>query len=146
MNKIWAYIIAFFSVLVTSALGQVATVGNVNGSWYKKRKPSITPPNWVFPIVWTILYILIAIAFALELQVGDKHIIGLFVLNLILNMTWCFVFFELKQPAWALIVLLGVLATAIAIMWMTTIAFTKWLILPYVLWLIFAMILNFLSV
>jgi tryptophan-rich sensory protein len=56
-------LISAFSIILTSYIGSIFTRKNVNTKWYDCIKPIITPPNYVFPIVWTILYILLFFVF-----------------------------------------------------------------------------------
>ena len=111
MRTSFAYLIAFTCVIATSLLGSVFTNKTVNSKWYSCIKPTITPPSFIFPIVWTILYILIGIAFAKELQDANanKTTIILFTVNLLLNIVWCYFYFGQKKLSMALILLLAII-------------------------------------
>jgi translocator protein len=146
MNTILAYIISFTAVILTSFIGQLFTSKNVKSPWYLCIKTNITPPGYVFPIVWTILYILIALAFAKALITGETMIIVLFTINLVLNISWCYAFFYIKNPSLALIQILFVLLTAWAIVIITHNKMIRFLLIPYIAWLSFATILNVLSI
>jgi tryptophan-rich sensory protein len=146
MNTILAYIISFSAVILTSFIGQLFTSKNVKSPWYLCIKTNITPPGYVFPIVWTILYILIALAFATALITGETMIIVLFTINLVLNISWCYAFFYIKNPNLALIQILFVLLTACAIIIITHNKMIRFLLIPYIAWLSFATILNVLSI
>lgn len=155
MNTLLAYIVGFISVILVSLGGQYYTSKNVKTPWYDCIRLSITPPGFVFPIVWTILYIFIAISIArtllhIPLNVPlnsqlNMTIIGLFIFNLTLNVTWCYAFFYKKTLKLAFVnILLLVLSTA-AIIYLTNDKVTKYLLTPYLLWLSFASLLNLLA-
>jgi tryptophan-rich sensory protein len=118
--------------------------------WYQRLvKPAIMPPGWVFPIAWTILYALMGFALAVVLNArrarGKGVAIGLFVVQLALNLIWSPLFFGAHQVSQAFWVIVAMLVAAIA----TTFAFGRirsaaaWLLLPYLFWLGFASMLNF---
>lgn len=118
--------------------------------WYPSlKKPAWTPPDWLFGPVWGILYTLMAVAaWLVYLEIGlDRTAIGplqLYELQLLLNVTWSYVFFRKQNPKLALGVIL-LLLVAIAV---TALAFYQvsplagWLMLPYLLWVGFAALLN----
>jgi tryptophan-rich sensory protein len=126
---------------------------NVSSSWYLEIKPTITPPNWVFPIVWNILFFLISISLYLLITNAktkyDKRIILItFGINLFLNAFWSYLYFGIRNPPAALIELIPLIISSFA---MVTVAWkvnktAAWLLVPYSLWLGFAMILNYLTV
>lgn len=138
-----AVFIAVTLVLFTSLAGQYFTSRSVNSAWYECIKPSLTPPSVVFPIVWTVLYIMIAIAFSRALIADDYVSSMLLVVNLMLNVVWCYLFFATRRPLWAL--------PAIAMIWIS-IVILLWirqndnifaiLLIPYLLWITFATVLN----
>lgn len=139
-NIIWPfYLLSFGIVAVVAALGSLYT--KTDNPWYRCVKAGITPPNIVFPVVWTILYILIAIVLARELQIQNNLILSLFFTNLAFNVVWCYFYFTERNPILAFATILIVLATAFALIIMTK----NWLLIPYVCWLIFATILNGMS-
>lgn len=117
--------------------------------WYAAlNKPLFNPPNWVFGPVWTLLYILMGISFYLiwisKSKLKQKGI-KIFSIQLILNTSWSIVFFGFKNPELALI---NIIVLWIAI-FLTIKSFLKiskvsaYLLVPYLLWVSFAGILNF---
>lgn len=139
------------TALVTLVLGMIS--GWVAGSgfgnpWFDAlAKPSFMPPGWLFPVAWTILYLLIGFAFGLILQSEHplkQRAILLFVVQMALNYAWSPVFFALHQPIRALaIIVLMVIATALAAIDFRRIRpIAGWLLLPYLAWLLFASVLN----
>ncbi len=117
--------------------------------WYAGlNKPPFNPPNWVFGPVWTLLYILMGISFYLiwisKSKLKQKGI-KIFSIQLILNTSWSIVFFGFKNPELAFI---NIIVLWIAI-FLTIKSFFKiskvsaYLLVPYLLWVSFAGILNF---
>jgi tryptophan-rich sensory protein len=146
MHAALAIVIAITSVLATSLGGQYFTSRSVKSSWYDCIKPKITPPSIVFPIVWTTLYLLIAIAFARILIAGNAITIGLFAVNLTLNVIWCYLFFARKQPWAAVYAILALWVTILLIQWHSrSDRIVVALLFPYLLWVTFATLLNILS-
>ena len=72
----------------------------VEKKWYKDlKKSSLTPPSYVFGIVWPILYILLIIYFVLGLsQKGSERALIYFGAQMVLNLSWTYVFFTSQQP------------------------------------------------
>ena len=118
--------------------------------WYHSlNQPPIHPPDWVFAPVWSILYILMFLSLFLFLESetkGDKAVpLAIFVIQLLLNLSWSPVFFGFQNIEAALIIL--------AMLWIfvsgTVICFYKYsklsalLMLPYFLWTSFALYLNY---
>lgn len=141
-----AFLISTLAVITTSVIGSHYTRKAIPSKWFECIRSDKTPPPFVFPIVWTVLYILIAYAFGLALQNRDRTIIQLFVLNLIFNALWCFVYFYKKKSGIALIVICIILSSIIQIMRNSkNITITR-LMIPYLIWITFAMLLNYDSI
>lgn len=151
-KKVWTLLICFIIVAFVSYTGSFFTISETNSEWYNAVKSNLTPPNIVFPIVWTILYILIAFSmyFAwINTKKKDKKqknkLILAFAINLMFNILWSIIFFGMKHPLAGFLTLI--------IIWLSTILcmiFVKknsklsfWLLIPYLLWLSFAGILNY---
>jgi len=123
---------------------------NPNTDWYNSIKPSITPPDFVFGIVWTILFLLIwlSLYFACTNAKPKEKIKvrALFLTNLILNFLWSYIFFRLQNPLAAFVDLI-LLWISILIMMETLKKISKlsaWLLLHYFIWVSFAAVLNYL--
>jgi tryptophan-rich sensory protein len=141
-------------LLVYSALAVVlaAIIGSLFtkiDAWYEAVKPAIAPPNFVFPIVWTILFALLAVSLYLSLLNADKKerkiLIILFAINLVLNVLWSALFFSAQNPAIAfadLILLFISILLLIQLTWKVS-PLSSWLLLPYALWVSFAGLLNY---
>ncbi len=129
-------------------LGSLATRPKID-TWYQAlEKPFFTPPDWVFPVVWPILFLLMAIAIWLvwlkpesELRTAAFWAYGV---QLVLNITWSFLFFGLESPLTALmqinVLLIAIVATAL--IFYQVIRLAGVLMVPYILWVLFAMMLN----
>ncbi len=123
------------------------------GAWYAAlAKPDWTPPGWAFPVVWTTLYVLMGTAAWIVWRTSQKAAKGqgrraliLFVGQLLLNAAWTPVFFAARQilPALVLIAVLwgAILATTIAFRRVSGIA--ALLLVPYLVWVSIATVLNF---
>jgi tryptophan-rich sensory protein len=143
-----ALLLAFLVCFTAARLGSIATVPSLG--WYETlAKPAFTPPNWAFPVVWTILYTLMAVSLWRVVVASGGWIAGNralipFLLQLILNIAWSFAFFGYRSPAagFAVIALL-----LLAIGW-TILAFRQkdalaaWLLAPHLVWVAYAAILN----
>lgn len=120
------------------------------GPWYRElRKPSWNPPDWIFAPAWTVILALAAWAGVLAwMQAADRTtqlcIIGLFGCNIALHMLWTPLFFNLKRPDWALIeiVFLWLSIVALIVYLAPLSAAAGWLLLPYLVWVTFAGFLN----
>jgi len=144
---------ALFTVPLVLLLGIVSSRVSDSGysnPWFAALvKPAAMPPGWLFPLAWTLLYVLLGLALALILHArgarGRVLAVGLFVLQLLLNYAWSPLFFALHEVRAALIVIVAMLVTAAA----ATMLFARirkaaaLLMLPYLAWLLFALWLNF---
>ncbi len=116
------------------------------GAWYQSlRRPSWTPPNWVFPVVWTILYIAIGISGWLVWQAGAPGVaMALWLLQLILNGAWSWLFFGRHRMDLAFIdiclLLAAIVAYIIAASMVSPLA--ALLLVPYAAWVATAAALN----
>lgn len=136
--------------LVVGALSGFATQSSVD-TWYSTLvKPSFNPPNWIFAPVWTLLYILMGIAAGMVWGYGYYHkwvktALYFFGFQLLFNASWSIVFFGLQLPLAALFVLIFLLILiAMTIRRFYIVNRTAaYLMIPYLLWVIFAGLLNF---
>lgn len=116
--------------------------------WYHGlEKPFLTPPDVVFGPVWTIIYVLIAIAGWRIWRLDRLNFWrgGLFLLQLVLNYSWTLIFFGFYEVGWALLDISVLWVVIMALLWMfyrfDRLAFQCWI--PYVVWVSFAVYLNF---
>lgn len=132
---------------VAGGIGAIATTSKIS-TWYQGLiKPSFNPPNWLFGPVWTILFLLMGIAFYLVWTSEKREKIvamRVFGVQLVLNILWSFLFFGWERPGLALIEIVGLWAA----IYLTIKAFLKVnktagrLLIPYLLWVSFASVLN----
>ena len=112
-------------------------------------KPPLSPPGWLFPIVWTVLYILMGVAsylgYVSEAPRADKVLsLGLYGFQLFFNFFWSIIFFSLEKYLFAFVWLFALWLLIL----MTILAFRSvskaaaWLMVPYLLWVSFAGYLN----
>ena len=152
-NKMNKYIKIAIALLVCLAVGYSASTVTRPSveTWYPTLvKPIFNPPNWIFMPMWTLLYILMAVAAGLvwdkikEQNEAVKKALLFFIIQLTLNAIWSYLFFGLKNPLLALI--------EIVLLWLmiyeTYLKFIKinktagYLLIPYMAWVAFAAILN----
>lgn len=145
------FVICLVLVYLIAFIGSIFTSEKTNSSWYENIKPDITPPNYVFPIVWNILFFLIGVslytAWTNSKIKHKKKIALVFGINFFLNILWSIFYFGLENPKLAF--------AEITVLWFSILAmiFTTWkisrrasyLLIPYLLWVSFAIILNYLS-
>lgn len=146
MNEWLALAIAVLVCFGAAALGSWATVRGLR-EWYPAlRKPSWNPPNAVFGPVWTILYLAMAVAVWLVWRSGGDVTVavGLFALQLALNVAWSVVFFGQRNPRGGLVVIVGLwLAIAATLVVFASIdPLAGALFIPYLAWVTFASVLN----
>ncbi len=109
-------------------------------------KPVLAPPGWLFPVVWTILYILMGIASYLVLTSGKPNAAALtkYAIQLLFNFFWPIIFFNLDLYLfafiWLILLWLLILKTAIEFHQISKLA--GYLLIPYLIWVIFAGYLN----
>jgi tryptophan-rich sensory protein len=144
-----ALFVAGAACFAAAAIGRLASEPNL--SWYETlEQPGFTPPNGIFPIVWAILYAMMAIAawqfWRAEGKPEDRKL-GLiwFGIQLLLNAAWPFAFFWLRSPGAGLVVILLLLIAIVAtiVMFDRSSRSAALLLVPYLLWVCFAASLNF---
>jgi tryptophan-rich sensory protein len=127
-------------------LGSMATQESVDSQWFESlEKPAFYPPNEVFGIVWTVLYVMIAIAGWLAWRNGGGlRTLVPWAVQLVLNLGWTVVFFALQEPPWSMVVIVALFAAAVwtaVEMWRVS-RVAGLLFVPYILWIGFAGVLN----
>ncbi|MGQ7857205.1 TspO/MBR family protein [Pedobacter sp. WC2501] len=145
-----AFVINIAITLGIGALGAWATLQSVK-TWYPTlKKPSFNPPDWLFRPVWTMLYILIGIAAYLVWIKRDKIVhfprtVAIYLIQLILNLGWSFIFFYLHEVGFALaeIILLLIFIVINAVMFYKINKWAGLIFIPYFIWVSFATILTY---
>jgi translocator protein len=146
---------AVLPVIIAGALALlIAAVGGsitVLDTWYAAlQQPDWAPPNYLFPVIWTAIFAMIAVSGAYawinaRARRDVEVAMGLFALNGFLNLAWSFIFFRLQRPDWALIELLAFWLSILALILFCR-RFSKvsaWLLLPYLAWVSTAGLLNY---
>ena len=121
--------------------------GDQMKSFGELNQPALSPPAWLFPVAWTILYILMGIALLLILRSDHEYKVGavaMFISQLIMNYIWSPVFFVRKEYFAAFVILILMLTTTVIL---TILAWkinrtAAMLLLPYIAWMCFAAYLN----
>ena len=148
-TKAWVLpaIVAALAAMLVAAIG--ATLTDL-GPWYQSLKqPDWNPPDEVFPIAWTTIFALAAIAAVetwrkIERRSTAEWMVGLFALNGFLNVFWSLLFFRLQRPDWALV--------GVGALWLSVLVLVVYcgrhsrpaglLLLPYLAWVSIAAALN----
>lgn len=143
----WALVTIPSILFLGFFMGRISNSGFGNRWFDALQKPDWFPPGWVFPLVWTPLYVMLGVAIAMILHArgarGRLQAIVLFVVQLLLNFAWSPTFFAAHQVTLALWLIAAILILAIA----TTFAFAPirkaaaWLMVPYMAWLSLATLL-----
>ena len=133
-------------ILLTVGGGLLIGVATAPGDWYAGlQKPPFNPPNWVFGPVWTVLYILIAIA-GWRIWRRDPHgaAMKFWIAQFALNFIWSPLFFSAHLPGAAFVVIIALLVVILALIMLTLDRerVSAWLLVPYALWVAFAALLN----
>ena len=143
MNKVVVH-----TLFIALALGGGILIGYLSppGDWYQTlAKPAFTPPNWMFPVVWSTIYVLIGIAGARTFLARPRSLaMGLWVAQLLVNFAWSPLFFGLHQMTLALIAIIALFALIIGFVLASLRhdRISALLFLPYVVWVLFALVLN----
>lgn len=145
MSKLKIYV---QSILIPVALGTVVgflTAGSMD--YQALQKPAFAPPGFLFPIVWSILYILMGVSYGI---LKDKNLLNptlsaVYYIQLGVNLLWPIVFFNLKWRLFAFIwiLLLDALVAVMAVLFCRKDKLAGLLQLPYLAWVVFASYLNF---
>jgi benzodiazapine receptor len=139
----WKGLLMFLAfVAIAGAMGTLA----LPDAWYVAlAKPSFNPPNWIFPPVWTLLYVLMAIAaWRVYRAAGWCTALGAWIAQLVFNGAWSPLFFGLHRIGWALADIIVLLALVVT----TTVLFFRRdriagsLMVPYAAWVAFATLLT----
>lgn len=147
LQQTMALLLFLLVTFAAAGLGSLFTASSVE-SWYPAlQKPSWNPPSWLFAPVWTTLYLMMAVAAWLvwRRSAFTDWPLRLFFIQLALNAVWSGLFFGLQSPGPAFIEILFlwlvILLTVITFFRRSRMAGV--LLLPYLLWVTFAAVLNF---
>lgn len=136
-------------ILVPLLVGGIAAFLTIGGmeTFKNLNKPELSPPGWLFPVVWTILYILMGIASYLVIISGKPNRTALifYGIQLVFNFFWSLIFFNLELYLFAFIwlVILWVLIFITMVLFYKVSEPAGYLMIPYLLWVTFAGYLNY---
>lgn len=129
---------AVLPVIATALLGSYFTKQGVDTPYYQDKKSPLTPPNYVFPIVWTCIYTMLIFVLYLSEQKGALY------MNLVLNVVWCYAFFYIQQPKLALLLIILLwLNILYIILEPSELLWIRIGMLGYLTWVTFAAYLNY---
>lgn len=149
-NKIKNYVYSIIATLAVGGLSALLTAGS-RDVYSAAQKPPLSPPAWIFPVVWTILYILMAVSFAIVYTkrknepMMRRNALNIYALNLFFNFFWSIIFFDFNAYLLAFIWLM-LLWFVIFVMFLNYYRTNKTaglFLLPYLVWVTFAGYLNF---
>ncbi len=136
------------SILIPILVGSLSSLFSGNMSYSTFNKPSFSPPSFIFPIVWTILYILMGISSYIIYSSDDKNkgkALVTYAIQLFFNFFWSIIFFGSSQYLLAFIwlIILIILIVIMIYQFYHIEPLAAYLQIPYLLWCIFAAYLNF---
>ena len=146
--KLFKLLVALMLPLGIGSIAGIFTAAAVP-QWYAAlNRPSFNPPNWIFGPVWTVLYILLGISFFLiwKLPANKERNLAImvFLLQLLLNFVWSFIFFYFNRIGLALveIIFLWISIVTMLVLFYRIKPLAAYINIPYLLWVSFASILN----
>lgn len=149
-KKVLKFIISIFICQSAGIFGSLFTFESISDWYVTLEKPLFAPPNWIFGPVWIILYFLMGVSLYIvwenELKSKSRKVFfTVFGIQLILNALWSLLFFGLKSPLLGLvdIILLDIMVIFTIIYSKSISKLAAILLVPYLVWIIFASILNF---
>ena len=145
-NKYLTFILFFIITFSSSFIGGIATI-SFKEPWYSTLiKPSFNPPYWVFGPVWSTLYLMMTISIWLywHSKNKDMNTVYIYFIHLVFNSSWSIVFFVYHNIVLALVVLVILISLIIILIirFRRVKKMSSYLMVPYLLWVSFALILN----
>lgn len=147
-QKPWkAYLWATLPTIAGGVLAGILSGSGGNYENYNYIKPPLSPPGWLFPVVWAVLYLLMAIGMAMVWNADQAHAKparNLYIVQLVVNLLWPFFFFRWEMRGFAVIwlLLLIALVMVMALRFEQISPKAAYLQIPYLIWLCFAAYLN----
>lgn len=148
MKKIFKFAYVLLVVLLTAYLSSIFSRYGTSGWYQTLPKPDITPPDYVFSIVWALLYALIIAATFIMLNHSPSLLHNwahdLFLAQCFLQILWCYTFFAHGYLAlgMVIIIMLDVAVIKMVHLYYKLNHISAYLLVPYLLWVLFASILN----
>lgn len=144
MSKFKIYFKAILVPLIVGGIVGIIMSGSID--YESLKQPVLSPPSWIFPVMWTLLYILMGVSYGLleEKKVMDKSAKTIYYIQLGINALWSIIFFVLKARLFAFI---WILILDIAVIIFLSVFYKRnktagLLQIPYLLWVLFASYLN----
>ncbi|MFV0624897.1 TspO/MBR family protein [Sphingomonas sp. ac-8] len=140
----WAIVTVPLVLLLGLAAGSLVSAGSDNAWYAALAKPSFTPPDWAFPVAWTLIYVLLGVALAMVLDArgatGRGPAVAAFAVQLVLNLAWMPLFFGAHRVSAALVLILVLLALVLLTTWLFARIRPRAALLfaPYIAWLALA--------
>jgi len=149
MKKAAGIVVSIAVCELAGIVGSVFTMPAIPGWYAGLAKPSFNPPNWIFGPVWTLLYAMMGLAAYLVYEKGFKRpevkkALAVFAAQLVMNTLWSIVFFGAHRilGAAVVIVLLWAMILATILLFHRISKAAAYLLVPYILWVSFATVLN----
>jgi tryptophan-rich sensory protein len=149
MKKAAGIVVAIAVCELAGVIGSVFTTPSIPGWYAGIAKPSFNPPNWIFAPVWTLLYAMMGLAAYIVYEKGFtrpevKKALAVFAAQLFFNTLWSIVFFgaHMILGAAVVIVLLWAMILAAIFLFRKISKAAAYLLVPYILWVSFATVLN----
>lgn len=145
-QHVYGYLIGIGAAELVGLLARLCS--GANDTFYEElNQPPLAPPEWLFPVVWTILYAMMgAASYQIYSSGSDERrgAMALYVIQLAVNFCWTLVFFRFHAlgAAAAILILLNVLLVLTVVRFWKIRRSAGWLMLPYLLWTLFASYLN----
>ena len=140
-----------FSIFFAEAIGMISSLlaGDIKGKYNAYIKPILSPPDWLFGIVWPILYALMGFSIylfylhATNERMRKKGLL-LYSSQLLLNFFWSIVFFRFDATSMALLIIILLVANVayLLLLFKNQSKISFYILIPYLLWLLFATYLN----
>ena len=145
-NPTKVYLVSIAIAIAAGLISSLFSMGKMQ-EYAQLRQPPLAPPGWLFPVVWTILFILMGVSAArvyLNSPENFPYSLKLYVVQLVLNVLWTPLYFtlELRLAAFVLLVILFIAVLLMSWHFYKTDKTAGYLQLPYLLWLVFAGYLN----
>lgn len=145
----WTVVTLIICIAIPLIVGAISSFLTQDAmmSFESMNKPPLAPPGWLFPVAWTILYILMGVAsFLIYKSNSEARYMGLliYMVQLVFNFVWSLIFFK-YESYWFAAVWLAVLLVMIIALMMNTSKYSlaaMFMLLPYAAWCCFAMYLN----
>lgn len=135
-------------ILIPLAVGTLSSLFSGNMSYSAFNKPLFSPPTYLFPIVWTILYVLMGISSYMiysSNDTGKRNALTIYTIQLVFNFLWSILFFGFSQYLFAFLwlIVLIILIVIMIYQFYEILPLAAYLQIPYLLWCLFAAYLNY---